>query len=137
MRIYISNICIPYRSRQFVHTDIVVCFPYSVDRIFASIKLARRCWKTLQCCIQACFPKSLNHICSLVYVRMPNMSQLCQSKLHFSWKYLLVVVEMISSCHKNLANPKDKCAKENLYCIRIISLLMPFLFQDRKIFSFL
>ena len=65
-----------------------------------------------------------------------NISQLCQNKLYFSWKLRLFVVEMISSSHKNIAIPKDKCAKDNLYCITIIS-SMPVLFQECKIFSFL
>ena len=30
---YIYNICAPCCSRQFVHSDIVFCFPYPVDKM--------------------------------------------------------------------------------------------------------
>ena len=32
-----------YCSKKFVYTDIVACFPYSVDSIFTTLKFARRC----------------------------------------------------------------------------------------------
>ena len=95
LHIYISNICIPYCSRKFVHTDIVVCFAYPIDRIFASIKLHVGAKKTLQSCIQACFPKGLQHICSLAYVRIQ--------------KYFTIMPKQIM--------PKCSCSYENVHCV--------------------
>ena len=46
-----------------------------------------------------------------------NIYQLCQHKLLFSWKYLVFVVEMISSSNKNIANPEGKCAKYHFFVL--------------------
>ena len=40
---------------------------------------------------------------------------------HFKSRNLVFFVEMISSSHENIANPKEKCAKDHFCCIRFIN----------------
>ena len=70
----------------------------------------------LQSCAKAClFLKryTVFVICNLVYMRMQKIFiiTVCQHKLHFSWKYLVFVIEMTSSSNKSITIPKDKWAK--------------------------
>ena len=57
---------------------------------------------------------------SFTFFNLPvNISQLCQHKLHLTWKYVVFIVKVISSSHQNIANPKDKCWKYHFCCIRL------------------
>ena len=98
-----TYVCLIVCNRQFVHTN---SLPHPIDCIsLPPLNLHVGTRKLYRVKDRFAFSWKAFVIYNLVYVRMLNVSQLCQHNLHFNWKYQFFVVEMISSSHKNIATP--------------------------------